>query len=202
VLVHGNVGRTEALHLANVLAQRFHSVPLPNPHRARPPLSRLPQGTTLVSADVPNESDPNSAVTYMYEIGPMLRCNTQAKQAYANAAVAAAEKGTRGMYLPDRTCLVRSASVMLLAKLLQQPAFNELRTKQQLGYIVQVQPLMRAAAGIDNATLPGTLVPWSDLVLYIMIVVQGTGKATTIDTSIAEFIVRVGAASAVNVHVL
>ena len=44
--------------------------------------------------------------------------------------------GFKGKSLSTEECLQQSAAIRLLCKMIREPAFNELRTKQQLGYIV------------------------------------------------------------------
>ena len=45
-------------------------------------------------------------------------------------------EGFKGKSLSSKEILERSACVRLLSKIIREPCFNELRTKQQLGYIV------------------------------------------------------------------
>ena len=44
--------------------------------------------------------------------------------------------GFKGKSLSSEECLQHSAAIRLICKMIREPAFNELRTKQQLGYIV------------------------------------------------------------------
>lgn len=44
--------------------------------------------------------------------------------------------GFKGKSLSTEECLQQSAAIRLLCKIIREPVFNELRTKQQLGYIV------------------------------------------------------------------
>lgn len=44
--------------------------------------------------------------------------------------------GFKGKSLSTEECLQQSVAIRLLCKIIREPAFNELRTKQQLGYIV------------------------------------------------------------------
>ena len=46
------------------------------------------------------------------------------------------QEGFKGKYLSSQESLERSACVRLISKIIREPCFNELRTKQQLGYIV------------------------------------------------------------------
>lgn len=45
-------------------------------------------------------------------------------------------EGFKGRHLSSKETLQRSACVRLISKMIREPCFNELRTKQQLGYIV------------------------------------------------------------------
>ena len=48
------------------------------------------------------------------------------------------EPGFKGNSLSSKENLQQSAAIRLLSRMIKEPVFNELRTKQQLGYVSQL----------------------------------------------------------------
>jgi insulysin len=105
VLIHGNASVDEAKEMTNTLLKGLNpATPFPS---TLPQLRvvQLDSGTDYIyQFDEFNETNTNSSVKVLYQIGPM--------ELSANATLA------------------------FIAHLVKEPAFNELRTEEQLGYIV------------------------------------------------------------------
>lgn len=106
-LVHGNLKREWASELASKIQKIVQCGPLNKSEFVRRRITILPtQETQSYSQSSTNPDDSNSAVEVYYQVGPV-------------------DKDLRvGVILE------------LLSDLLDKPAFHELRTKQQLGYMV------------------------------------------------------------------
>ena len=89
--------------------------------------------------------------------------------------------GFKGKSLSSEECLQHSAAIRLICKMIREPAFNELRTKQQLGYIVgsyydmnysSYQPYFSqpaCAVDVNNAPKPIPITTSIDsLVMYVV----------------------------------
>jgi len=111
VLVHGNSTASEAFASAEVVASAL-SVSSPFQGQAKRAMQvravELPQGECIYRRPVLNPAEKNSAIEVIYQIG---------------------EQDAPGSF-----GLV--ARLQLLMHLAKEPCYNELRTKQQLGYIV------------------------------------------------------------------
>ncbi len=82
--------------------------------------------------------------------------------------------GYRGVLSNDKEELVQTAALRVLSQILKEPFFNQLRTKQQLGYIVQSSyGLNFTSANLsvesDNVTFQrNTTLPINSIVLNIL----------------------------------
>lgn len=144
VLAHGNVVAKETEDMAKVITSSFvdegASEPLPDaelPKNSVVLLPPEPQGVTVFDFDLEavNPVEENSAIANLYQVGPVGKD------------------------------LQRDASLFVLAHLADTSAFDQLRTKEQLGYvasaglfrfygvdslIVQVQGPRLSPAGLDE----------------------------------------------------
>lgn len=112
-LCHGNLSQQEALRLSSILRASFSGQPLPVELRVRQSVICLPSGANLVrDVSVKNKLETNSVVELYFQIEP--------------------EAGN------DPTKL--KAFLDLFQEIVGEPLFNQLRTKEQLGYVVQCCP--------------------------------------------------------------
>eukprot|EP00640_Fibrocapsa_japonica_P000489 CAMPEP_0113948168 /NCGR_PEP_ID=MMETSP1339-20121228/68882_1 /TAXON_ID=94617 /ORGANISM="Fibrocapsa japonica" /LENGTH=1055 /DNA_ID=CAMNT_0000955109 /DNA_START=417 /DNA_END=3580 /DNA_ORIENTATION=+ /assembly_acc=CAM_ASM_000762 len=109
VLAHGNLDSEEATHLSSLLKAELQSIPLPTSELPDDRLVVVPQKGVLVQMPTPNEDEENSAVEVHFQVGP---------------EDGEDDSGRRG-------CLLDLVSHMAYTS-----AFNQLRTEEQLGYIV------------------------------------------------------------------
>ncbi|ERN04132.1 hypothetical protein AMTR_s00077p00061270 [Amborella trichopoda] len=114
-ICHGNILEEEALNIANIFRDIFPVPPLPKELRHEERVLHLPSGTCLIrNANVKNNSEVNSVVELYFQIEP--------------------DKGvesTRSRVMAD-----------LFEEIIGEPCFNQLRTKEQLGYVVECDPRM------------------------------------------------------------
>ncbi|CAN1266237.1 At1g06900 [Linum perenne] len=112
-LCHGNLLEEEALGIANIFKSNFPVQPLPVNMRHKEYIICLPAGANLVrDVNVKNKSETNSVVELYFQIEP--------------------EEGSEAFKL--------KALIDLFDEIVQEPFFNQLRTKEQLGYVVQCSP--------------------------------------------------------------
>ncbi|CAN0903648.1 At1g06900 [Linum grandiflorum] len=112
-LCHGNLLEEEALSIANIFKSNFAVQPLPVNMRHKEYIIRLPAGANLVrDVNVKNKSETNSVVELYFQIEP--------------------EQGSEAFKL--------KALIDLFDEIVQEPFFNQLRTKEQLGYVVRSSP--------------------------------------------------------------
>jgi secreted Zn-dependent insulinase-like peptidase len=99
----------------------------------------LPLGSYVREETSTNAEDPNSAVYAVYQLGLRVRCSVELPSAPgfpARAPPSQAEEEDVDGIVGGWTCARRAAAFDALSSLVHEPAFDELRTKQQLGYIV------------------------------------------------------------------
>lgn len=116
-LVHGNMGEAEALEacaVVEMLAPRPLTASELLPARS----ALLPCARVVYEQEVPNPTNVNSAIEYYFQVD------------YQDGDGAFDEKKELA------TLRERSAITQILAQIIQEPCFNQLRTKEQLGYIV------------------------------------------------------------------
>ena len=78
-------------------------------------------------------------------------------------------EGFKGKSLSTEDSLQQSAGIRLLCKMIREPAFNELRTKQQLGYIVGSYYDMNYSSRQPDFSQPAPLTTSVDsLVIYVV----------------------------------
>jgi nardilysin len=108
-LCHGNLDEEEALKIANIFKQTLVKNVLPPELRPQERIIKLPIGSSLLhSANVKNESEENSVVEMYF----------QGEQDLGRDSIR-----TRGI-------------IDLFEQMIYEPCFNQLRTKEQLGYRV------------------------------------------------------------------
>ncbi|KVH94149.1 Metalloenzyme, LuxS/M16 peptidase-like protein [Cynara cardunculus var. scolymus] len=112
-LCHGNLLEEEAENISYIFRKYFSVQPLPSEMRHKESILCLPSNADLVR-DVPvkNKLDTNSVVELYYQIEP----EVESKLAKSKALVD------------------------LLDEIIEEPLFNQLRTKEQLGYVVDCSP--------------------------------------------------------------
>ncbi|CAI0401778.1 unnamed protein product [Linum tenue] len=112
-LCHGNLLEEEALGIANIFRTNFPVQPLPVDMRHKEYVVCLPAGANLVrDVNVKNKSETNSVLELYFQIEP--------------------EEGSEVFKL--------KALIDLFDEIVEEPLFNQLRTKEQLGYVVQCSP--------------------------------------------------------------
>ncbi|MFS7964629.1 putative insulysin [Helianthus anomalus] len=112
-LCHGNLLEEEAKNVSNIFKKYFSVQPLPSEMRHKDSILCLPSSADLVrDVTVKNKLDTNSVVELYYQIEP--------------------EVGS------DLAKL--KALIDLLDEIVEEPLFNQLRTKEQLGYVVDCSP--------------------------------------------------------------
>lgn len=112
-LCHGNLLEEEAISLSNIFKDNFSVQPLPLGMRHYERVICLPPGASLVrDVSVKNKLERNSVLELYFQIEP--------------------EVGTESIRL--------KALIDLFDEIIDEPLFNQLRTKEQLGYVVQCSP--------------------------------------------------------------
>ncbi|KAK2652999.1 hypothetical protein Ddye_012855 [Dipteronia dyeriana] len=112
-LCHGNLLEEEALQISKIFKNNFSVQPLPAEMRHQESVICLPSGANLLrNVRVKNECETNSVVELYFQI-------EQEK-----------EKGLTKM----------KAIIDLFDEIVEEPCFNQLRTKEQLGYVVESSP--------------------------------------------------------------
>eukprot|EP00271_Cylindrocystis_brebissonii_P012852 TRINITY_DN32367_c0_g1_i1.p1 TRINITY_DN32367_c0_g1~~TRINITY_DN32367_c0_g1_i1.p1 ORF type:complete len:963 (+),score=199.34 TRINITY_DN32367_c0_g1_i1:121-2889(+) len=110
-LAHGNMTEEEALRLADIVTAGLKADTLPRADVPNDRIIKLPEGRSLlVSAPVKNKAEENSVVEIYFQ-GPQ-------------------DIGPGGVSIRDR------ALCDLLEQMMYEPMYNQLRTKEQLGYRV------------------------------------------------------------------
>ncbi|KAH9309723.1 hypothetical protein KI387_037634, partial [Taxus chinensis] len=114
-LCHGNLSEDEAKTITNIFKNTFSALVLPNEIRHKEKILRLPsRGNLTCNAKVKNKSEENSAVELYFQIDQDFE-----------------EKSTRARAVAD-----------LFEEIVHEPFFNQLRTKEQLGYVVDCSTRM------------------------------------------------------------
>ncbi|KAG0352292.1 Insulinase (Peptidase M16), partial [Podila minutissima] len=116
-LVHGNMGEAEALEACAVV-ETLAPRPLTASELLPARSALLPCARVVYEQEVPNPTNVNSAIEYYFQVD------------YQDGDGAFDEKKELA------TLRERSAITQILAQIIQEPCFNQLRTKEQLGYIV------------------------------------------------------------------
>ncbi|XP_021909698.1 nardilysin-like, partial [Carica papaya] len=112
-LCHGNLLEEEAINISNIFKSNFPVEPLPLQMRQGENVLCLPSGANLVmDVSVKNKSETNSVIELYFQIEP--------------------EEGRETAKL--------KAFVDLFDEIVEEPLFNQLRTKEQLGYVVECSP--------------------------------------------------------------
>ncbi|KAF7119559.1 hypothetical protein RHSIM_Rhsim13G0059900 [Rhododendron simsii] len=112
-LCHGNLLEQEAIHISSIFQSNFSVQPLPVDMRHKEYIMCLPPGADLVrDVKVKNKLETNSVLELYFQIEP--------------------EVG------PVITKL--KALSDLFDEIVEEPLFNQLRTKEQLGYVVDCSP--------------------------------------------------------------
>ncbi|KAL0458892.1 UNVERIFIED_CONTAM: Nardilysin-like [Sesamum latifolium] len=112
-LCHGNLLEEEALQISQIFRSNFPVQPLPHELRHKEFVMCLPSCADLFrDVRVKNKLEPNSVVELYFQIEP--------------------EEGT--------TLTKLKALTDLFDEIVEEPLFNQLRTKEQLGYVVDCSP--------------------------------------------------------------
>ncbi|KAF9428230.1 Insulinase (Peptidase M16) [Podila epigama] len=123
-LVHGNMDQTDALEACTIIEATFASRSLSACELVPARSYMLPQGARIVfQKTVPNPTNVNSAIEYYVQIDHE-DCED----------LRSVQDSVKAITTRRRT---HSALTQILAQILQEPCFNQLRTNEQLGYIVQ-----------------------------------------------------------------
>ncbi|KAJ9145759.1 hypothetical protein P3X46_028104 [Hevea brasiliensis] len=112
-LCHGNLLEGEAINISNIFKNNFSSPPLPFNMRHEENVLCLPPSSNLVrDVKAKNKSETNSVVELYFQIEP--------------------ETGSKSIAL--------KTLADLFDEIVEEPLFNQLRTKEQLGYVVECSP--------------------------------------------------------------
>ncbi|KAK8601376.1 hypothetical protein V6N13_058910 [Hibiscus sabdariffa] len=112
-LFHGNLLEKEVLDISNIFKSNFSVQPMPVTVRHREQVICFPSGANFVrDVNVKNKSETNSVLELYFQIEP--------------------EVGMEAVKL--------KALIDLFDEIVEEPLFNQLRTKEQLGYVVQCSP--------------------------------------------------------------
>ncbi|KAI9118671.1 hypothetical protein K1719_011003 [Acacia pycnantha] len=112
-LCHGNLSEEEAISLSNIFKMNFPVHPLPSELRHAEHVICLPSSANLArDISVKNKLEKNSVVELYFQIGQ--------------------DFGMRSTKL--------KALIDLFDEIVEEPLFNQLRTKEQLGYVVECSP--------------------------------------------------------------
>ncbi|KAJ9698882.1 hypothetical protein PVL29_007786 [Vitis rotundifolia] len=113
-LCHGNMLKEEALNISNIFENNFPVQPLPYEMMHKEHVINLPSGANLVrDVRVKNKPETNSVVELYFQIEP---------ECWAKSTIKL------------------KALVDLFDEIVEEPLFNQLRTKEQLGYVVECGP--------------------------------------------------------------
>ncbi|CAN8295237.1 unnamed protein product [Cochlearia groenlandica] len=111
-LCHGNLSEDEAVKISKIFKQSLTVKPLPIKRRHGEQITCFPLNAKLVrDVNVKNKSETNSVVELYYQIEPEEAQSTRMK-----------------------------AMLDLFHEIIEEPLFNQLRTKEQLGYVVECGP--------------------------------------------------------------
>ncbi|KAH8490560.1 hypothetical protein H0E87_022920 [Populus deltoides] len=112
-LCHGNLLQEEAINLSNIIRNNLSVQPLPVNMRHEEHVMCLPSSANLVrDVNVKNKSETNSVVELYFQIEPEVGLDSIKLKALAD----------------------------LFDEIVEEPLFNQLRTKEQLGYVVECSP--------------------------------------------------------------
>lgn len=128
VLMHGNCTRAEASKLTSLLTGKLKKKPLSKCNLPYIRNVQLTPGCTYVSmqhSKYYNEQEANSAIENIY-----ICCNKERKHEHQLASIIDSSSSS------SSDNIKQEAYTRLLVQLIKEPAFDNLRTKQQLGYIV------------------------------------------------------------------
>ncbi|XP_043723576.1 nardilysin-like isoform X2 [Telopea speciosissima] len=114
-LCHGNLSEEEAINISNIFRDNFSVEPLPMEVRHEEHILCLPSGANLVrDVAVKNKLEMNSVVELYFQIEQDIGVESTKLRALAD----------------------------LFDDIVEEPLFNQLRTKEQLGYVVECSPRM------------------------------------------------------------
>ncbi|KAL5757085.1 hypothetical protein ACOSQ2_021831 [Xanthoceras sorbifolium] len=112
-LCHGNLLEEEAIQISKIFKSNFSIQPLPTEMRHQEHVICLPAGANLVrNVRAKNKCETNSVVELYFQIEP--------------------EK--------EKELIKLKAVIDLFDEIVDEPCFNQLRTKEQLGYVVESSP--------------------------------------------------------------
>lgn len=127
-LVHGNMDREQALRVSQIVEEGLgaETRPLVPSELTAMRSLLLPEGCQAVyQRDTPDPSNLNSGIEYYIQMenAPHFP-NTKSQDTYTAIKINEDRKATRAL-------------TQILAQIIQEPCFHQLRTTEQLGYIVQ-----------------------------------------------------------------
>lgn len=112
-LCHGNLLEKEALSISDIFKSNLSVDPLQFEMRHREVVMCLPPGADLVrDVQVKNKLETNSVIELYFQIGPEIGSDL----------------------------IKQKALIDLFDEIIEEPLFNQLRTKEQLGYVVDCAP--------------------------------------------------------------
>ncbi|MBA0644564.1 hypothetical protein Goklo_028707 [Gossypium klotzschianum] len=112
-LLHGNLLEKEVVDIPNIFKSNFSVQPMPVTMRHREQVICFPSGASFVrDVSVKNKSETNSVLELYFQIEP------------------------EGEVEPVKL----KALIDLFDEIVEEPLFNQLRTKEQLGYVVECSP--------------------------------------------------------------
>ena len=147
VLIHGNATAAEAKDLTQLILSKIPFNTLPHSQVPIRRLVRLKEGTTYLyrqHAANANPNEVNSATENIYMVGQShgSSSSSSSDDDDDDDAVEVEEEdgscstSTSIEKLLSKDDIVNEASLELLVHMISEPAFDQLRTKEQLGYIV------------------------------------------------------------------
>ncbi|KAF9376695.1 Insulinase (Peptidase M16) [Podila verticillata] len=120
-LVHGNMGEEQALEACAMVETILAPTrPLTATELLPARSVLLPQARCVHEQEVPNATNVNSAIEYYFQV-----------DYHDGSKVFFEQEGEELAWRRERSALTQ-----IVAQILQEPCFNQLRTKEQLGYIV------------------------------------------------------------------
>ncbi|XP_044495752.1 nardilysin-like isoform X2 [Mangifera indica] len=112
-ICHGNLLEEEAIHISDIFKSNLPVQPIPVEMRHQEHIICLPSGANLVrDVSVKNKCETNSVVELYFQIEPENKIES----------------------------IKLKALIDLFDEIVDEPCFNQLRTKEQLGYVVESSP--------------------------------------------------------------
>ncbi|KAF8953411.1 Insulinase (Peptidase M16) [Haplosporangium bisporale] len=130
-LVHGNMGEEQALEACAMVETILAPTrPLTATELLPARSVLLPQARCVHEQEVPNATNVNSAIEYYFQV-----------DYHDGSKVFFEQEGAELAWRRERSALTQ-----IVAQILQEPCFNQLRTREQLGYIVHCTTRINAGS--------------------------------------------------------